>query len=151
MDLKGLIAEARAAFEEIKPVTQDVLIGKAVVPVRLWPLLGRDWRELVATNPPREGSASDRGFGYNPDAVLRAYPRVALVTPDGEDNMKRVNEDGEVENLWPALFDELSGTDQQNLVFAMWGLNDYDPKNRLSEAGKASQGEKRKKRSSPAN
>ena len=142
MDIDALIARQKAALDNVKPVDQDVLLGDEAVTVRLWPLTGPAWRDLVATHPWREGAQFDQQLGYNLDGVVRDYPKVYLVV-DGEP----VN----VTDRWADLFEVLSGADIKNLGFAVWGLNEFDPADRLVKAGKASAGGRRKKQNSPAN
>lgn len=142
MDVDALIAKARAHFDSVEPVTQDVAFGDDIVGVRLWPMTGPDWRDLIVKYPPREGVVLDTTAGYNVDAVTAVYPKVYLVQGDDVTN---------VADRWPQICPQLSGPDLKNLATAIWGLNEYQPQKRLVDAGKASKGEKRKKRSSPAN
>lgn len=151
MDLDALIADAKAKFEATEPVTQDVLLGSKVVGVRFWPIPGPEWRDLVASNPPRPGAAMDQNLGYNVDAVVRAFPKVALVDGDEVDNMIRRDAEGREFSKWPEVHDSLSGADLKNLAMAVWGLHEWDPQKALVEAGKALKGGSRKKRNSPAN
>lgn len=141
-DIDALIAKARENFDTVKPVDQDVLLGDDVVTVRLWPLTGVAWRELVVNHPVRDGVQHDLALGYDLESVVRAYPRVYLV--DGD-------EVTDVAARWAEVCDVLSAPDLKALSFAVWGLNEYDPSQKLAAAGKASKGGLRKKRSSPAN
>lgn len=141
MNIEELIAKQKATLDNVKPVDQDVILGEDLVTVRLWPLSGVAWRDLTAVNPPRAGSTLDQQLGYNLDGVVRSYPRVYLV--DGDD----INDPSE---HWPGLVDVLTGADLKNLGFAVWGLNEFDPADRLVKAGKASAGGRRKKQNSPA-
>lgn len=141
IDVDALIAKQKAALDKVEPVTQDVLLGDEVVGVRFWPLSGVAWRDLTARHPWREDAQFDQSLGYNLDGVLRDYPRVYLVQGDTVTD---------VADKWAEIVDVLTGADLKNLGFAIWGLNEFDPQNRLATAGKASKGAQRKKRSSPA-
>lgn len=141
VDVDALIKKARDHFDTVKPVDQDVMFGDEKVTVRLWPVPGPAWRDLTAKHPWREGSTFDQALGYDLDGVLREYPRVYLVAGD---------EVTDVADRWADLCEALSGPDLKNLAFAVWGLNDYDPAQRLAAAGKASKAGSRKKRGSPS-
>ena len=138
VDVQALIAAQKQKLDTVEPVTQDVLLGDEVVGVRFWPLSGTAWRDLCALHPNRGESQFDMALGYNLDAVLRAYPRVYLVKGDDVTDVARD---------WADVCDVLSGPDLKNLAYAVWGINEYDPAQRLAAAGKASAGSKRKKRS----
>ena len=142
MDIDALIAAQKATLDKVQPVDQDVMLGDDIVTVRVWPLSGVAWRDLTAKHPWREGSEFDQQLGYNLDGVVRDYPKVYLVA-DGDP----VN----VTDRWPEIVDVLTGVDIKNLGFAVWGLNEFDPANRMVSAGKASKGGRAKKPSSPAN
>lgn len=136
LDLDALISEARSAFDESEPVTQDVLLGDKAVGVRVWPLDGGEWRDLIAAHPPRPGAAQDAQAGYNVDSVVAVYPRVALVDGDDVDDMMRVV-DGKAVSRWPDVCATLYGSDRRNLAAAVWGINEYTPAEALAAAGKA--------------
>lgn len=138
MDIKALVAKARQDMDAVQAVDQDVVLGGELVTVRLWPLSGPGWRDLCAKHPNRADSSFDQALGYNLTAVLADYPRVYLV--DG-DEVVDARED------WADICAVLSGPDLKNLEFAVWGLNEYDPAQRLAAAGKASAGSQKKKRS----
>lgn len=138
IDVTALIASQKKTLDSVEPVTQDVLLGEKVIGVRFWPAAGA-WEELTSKHPPRAGVESDLALGYNLSGVVRGYPRTYLV--DGDDVQPVVGEQ------WADVYDVLSGPDKKNLGFAVWGLNEYDPAQRLAEAGKASAGSQKKKRS----
>lgn len=140
IDLDALIASARDRLENVEPVTQEVDLGGSIVGVRVWPLRGHEWRDLTALHPWREGSQFDQNLGYNIDAVTRAYPRVALVQGDDVED---------VSARWADILDVLSGPDLKNIALAVWGVNEFDPQKRMTAAGKASTGGRKRKRSSP--
>lgn len=139
IDVSGLIAQQKKALDLVEPVTQDVLLGDELVGVRFWPVGGGVWEELTSKNPPRKGSQSDVALGYNLAGVVRDYPRTYLVVGEAAEPV--------VGEQWAEVYDVLSGPDKKNLGYAVWGLNEYDPAQRLAAAGKASAGSKRKKRS----
>lgn len=108
--------------------------------MRVWPLSGVAWRDLIAKHPGRDGSTFDQQLGYNLDGVARDYPKVYLVV------------DGDVSNVsdrWSEIVDVLSGADINNLGFVVWGLNEFDPADRLVKAGKASKVGGRRSRARP--
>lgn len=140
IDVDALIAGAKAAFQRVDPVTQDVELGDEIVGVRVWPLSGSEWRDLVVKHPPRPDAVRDRNMGYNLDSVSRVYPRVALVVDDVEQ---------QIGERWADIWDVLSAPDQENVALAIWGLNEFDPRKRVE--GKALKGGRKKKRSSPEN
>lgn len=151
VDVDALIAEAHEQIENAEPVTEKVMIGSHLAVVEMRVLPSDEWLLLVATHPPRKDSPRDAEFGYNIDAVTAAYPRVK-VTVDGEQlQLWRDSEDGRSrEWRWPQIASALSAPDRTKLAFVVWGMNEWDPKQRTAVAGKASAGARRKKRSSPA-
>lgn len=138
IDVTALIAAQKKTLDSVEPVTQDVLLGEKLIGVRFWPA-NSAWEELTAKHPPRAGVEADLALGYNLSAVVRDYPRTYLV--DGDDVQPIVGDQ------WADVYDVLSGPDKKNLGYAVWGLNEYDPAQRLAEAGKASAGSRKKKRS----
>lgn len=149
MDIDELLARADEIFEATEPVTQDVLLGEKVIGVRFWPLDPGAWRDLIAGHSPRDGSPQDANAGYNTDAVVPAFPNVALVDGDDVDNMIRRNDKGAEVSRWPDVYRRLSSPDKKNLALALWGLHEWAPQQRLVAAGKASSG-REKKPDSPA-
>lgn len=140
MDIDSLILKARQQFDNVKPVDQDVLLGDEVVTVRFWPMSGPDWRNHTARFPMRDGVAFDQTLGYDIDSAVREYPKVYLV--QGDDVVP-------VAGKFASICDVLTAPELNALALAVWGLNEYDPAQRLASAGKASKGGSRKKRSSP--
>jgi hypothetical protein len=138
MDIKALVAKAKQDLDTVEHVDQDVMIGDAKTTIRLWPLSGIAWRDLCALHPNRTNSEFDEALGYNLTAVTQSYPRVYAV--DGDD-VTDLAED------WPDVCAVLSGPDLKALEYAIWGINEYDPTQRLAAAGKASAGSRKKKRS----
>lgn len=138
IDVKALVAAQKQSLDSVEPVTQEVLLGETLVDVRFWPIPAA-WEELTSKHPPRSGVEADLALGYNLSAVVRDYPRTYLV--DGDDVQAIVGEQ------WAEVYDVLSGPDKKNLGFAVWGLNEYDPAQRLAAAGKALAGARKKKRS----
>lgn len=125
MNIDEMISKQKAALDAVKPIDQDVLLGDGIVTVRLWPLAGPVWRNLVATCPAREGAPFDQQLGYNLDAVVTNYPRINLIVGDDATD---------VADQWPSIVDVLTGADIRNLGFAVWGLNEFDPTDRLITA-----------------
>lgn len=140
MSLKDDIAAARAALEAVEPVTQEVEVGGKLHTLSFLPAGGQVWADLVAMHPPREGSKIDSDFGFNADAVGRAYP-VELISDDGE---PVAAED------WQDMFAVLSSPNIKNIGTAVWGINQFVPAVKLAQLKKASAGDSKKKSSSPA-
>lgn len=138
LDIKALVEKQKQLLDTVEPVTQDVVLGDQVVGVRFWPVSGSVWEELTAKNTPRQGVEHDMALGYNLSGVVRDYPRTYLV--DGDDVQPVTGEQ------WSEVYDVLSGPDKKNLGFAVWGLNEYDPAQKLVTAGKSSAGRRKKKR-----
>lgn len=128
-DVDAALAKAREVFDDTTPVDQEILLGDEVVTVRVRPLDGAAWRDLLATFPPRDGSDTDKARGYNLTGVTRAYPRVVLL--DGEDEQ-------DVSEKWHDITGAVSGGDLHLIEIAVWGVNEYYPRQRL---GKALKGE----------
>ncbi len=139
IDVQALIAKQKQALDTVEPITQEVLLGDDLVGVRFWPVSGGVWEELTSQNPPRAKNGSDAALGYNLAGVVRDYPRTYLVVGEAAEPV--------VGEQWAEVYDVLSGPDKKNLGFAVWGLNEYDPAQRLASAGKASAGSRKKKRS----
>ena len=138
IDVKALIEAQKQTLDAVEPVTQEVLLGEKLIGVRFWPVPSA-WEELTSKYPPRTGVEADMALGYNLSGVVRAYPRTYLV--DGDEVQPVVGDQ------WAEVYDVLSGPDKKNLGFAVWGLNEYDPAQRLAAAGKASAGGRKKRRS----
>lgn len=127
MNIDELISKQKAALDSVEPVDQDVLLGDDIVTVRLWTLAGIAWRNLIATCPAREGAPFDQQLGYNLDAVVANYPRINLI--NGDDTT-------DVAEQWPSIAAVLTAADIKNFGFAVWGLNEFDPTDRLITATK---------------
>lgn len=138
IDIQALVAAQKQKLDTVEPVTQEVLLGDDVVGVRFWPVSGGTWEEITSKNPPRAGNQSDTALGYNLAGVVRDYPRTYLVVGDDVQPV--------VGTQWAEVYDVLSGPDKKNLGYAVWGLNEYDPAQRMAAAGKASAGSRKKKR-----
>lgn len=140
MSLREKIEAAKAELESAEPVVQDVVVGGVLVKLAFLPVDGQVWADLVSTNPPRVGSKVDDQFGFNVDAVGRAYP-VEKITADGEPVTAEDYAD---------MFSVLASPSIKNIGTAVWGKNQLEPAMRLLELGKASAGVQPKKRPSPA-
>jgi hypothetical protein len=118
------IAAARAALEEATPTDIPVVLGEHVVTVAMRPIPGADWANLIATNPPRTASVVDNNIGYNLDGCLTDYP-LDHVTIDGQP----IDRD-----TWTELLDALPSPSRRDLGSTAWGLNDWEPRQRLQAA-----------------
>ncbi len=138
MDIQSLVAKARRDFDTVNSVDQDVMIGDELVTIRLWPLTGTAYRDLCAQHANRTASEFDEALGYNLTAVTQSYPRVYAV--DGD-------EVTDIAETWADTCAVLSAPDLKALEYAVWGINEYEPTQRMAAAGKASAGSRKKKRS----
>lgn len=140
MDVMALVAKAKQKQESdsVGHVDQDVMIDEEVVTIRLWPLTGIAYRDLCAKHANRTNSEFDEALGYNLTAVTQSYPRVYTV--DGDEVVN-------VSDQWSDICAVLSGPDLKALEYAVWGLNEYEPTQRMAAAGKASAGSQKKRRS----
>ena len=81
---------------------------------------------------------SDQALGYNLTGVVMDYPKVYSV--DGD-------EVTDISDVWSETCVYLSGPDLKALEYLIWGINEYDPAQKLAAAGKARAGRQPKKRS----
>jgi hypothetical protein len=143
IDVKKLIAAARADFAEAEPVdVPDVTLGGEKLTLRFMPIAGTEWVEITSKHPARPGVAQDIMTGHNMAATLPDFPKVHLVSDD--ESTQDVSED------WPEMCKVLSAKDLRKISALLWYEYDRDEAG-IAAAGKASAGAKRKKRSSPAN
>lgn len=140
IDLGALIAEADALIEEVEPELVAVRMGKRALGVRFVPMAPAGWRELTLKHPPRSDVLQDQNVGYNTDAVVAAFPNVALVDGDEVDDMIRPGEDGEPVSKWPSIFSRLTSQSQKDVVRSIWFAHDRGPDLMVRDAGKASKG-----------
>lgn len=146
IDLEALIAEADKLVAEADIEFVPVTLAGRQVGVRFAPMSGADWRDLVLKQPPRPEIVQDINLGYNVDAVVAAYPNVALVDGDDVDDMMRPGKDGS-ESMWPAVWKRLTATGRKDVATAMWAAHERTPERLVADAGKASTAERKKKRS----
>lgn len=147
IDLDELFAEADAILEAAEPVTVPVVLGKRTLGVRFLPMSGADWQYLTAQHPPRPNVPREMRLGYNVDAVVAAYPDVALIDGDVVDPLLRTDEDGNQVSKWPEVWARLTSTGRKDVSTEMWAVHELIPDRLVDDAGKASTGSPRKKRS----
>lgn len=140
MKLEELLAEADKLLEEAEPITVPVTLGKSTVGVRFLPMDGAGWNALTVQHPPRPNVPEDMNRGYNIDAVVGAYPNVALIVGDEVDDMQRVQEDGTRKSVWPATWARLTATGRKDVQTEIWAAHEYLPEKLVGGAGKASEG-----------
>jgi hypothetical protein len=134
VDLKAMIAKAKSA--DVSGQTVTVAVGDELVDISFAPVPGHVWVDLVAKCPPREGAARDKNVGYNTDAVARVYP-VDRITVSAEPVDP---------GTWGDLLDVLPSPSLSLIAAALWGLNQYEPQQRIAELGKAKAGGSTRKR-----
>lgn len=151
IDLDALIAQAREALASEPPVTKYVSVPgrKELIGVQFTPISGSEWRALAAQHLPRPRSFLDQNLGYNLDAVTREFPNFVIVDGDGVDNLKRVDEEGNVRYAWPDIFDKLEDPAIEILAQALYEVHVSLPLQRMVKAGKASRAARAKKPRSP--
>lgn len=138
MDLEALFAEADEALAAVEPTTVPVVIAKRTMGVRFLPMSSGDWRHLAAQHPPRVDVPADRNRGYNVDAVVAAYPRVALIAENGDvDDLMRANDEGETVSQWPEVWSRLTARSQTAVATEIWASHELTPDLLVEDAGKA--------------
>jgi hypothetical protein len=140
MELEELLAEADAILEAVEPITVPVTLGKSTVGVRFLPMSGADWGNLTVRFPPRMDAPQDLRHGYNIDAVVGAYPNVALIVGDKVDDMVRVQEDGSKKSIWPETWARLTSTGRKDVETEIWVAHELVPEKRVDAEGKGSEG-----------
>jgi len=136
IDLDALIAEADELTAAVEPELVPVRLGKRALGVRFLPMAPDLWRELTLKHPPRAGVIQDQNVGYDTDAVVAAFPNLALVDGDEVDDMSRRGEDGEEKSKWPLIFKRLTSQSQKDVVRAIWFAHDRAPDLMVRDAGK---------------
>jgi hypothetical protein len=133
----GAKSEAQEIQEKIDELTLDAS-DKLVL--RFTRLPGRDWARITSRHPVRPGVGIDMHFGYNYDAVCE--DAATYSDPKTQESFGALIEDGERVELsreeWAELFDVLAGSDIESIRDAIWGLNEYEPEQRLQALVKAS-------------
>lgn len=147
VDLDALVADALALFEGAEPEIVPVMLGRRQVGVRFLPMSGREWRDLVLRHPPRKDVLQDANVGFHVDEVVAAYPNVALVVGDEVDDMIRTDAEGKKYSKWSAVWDALTATGRKDVSSAIWVAHVVAPEQLVADAGKASPGLRKKKRS----
>ncbi|WP_417556164.1 hypothetical protein [Microbacterium sp.] len=137
MNLEELLAEADEILAAVEPLTVPVTLGKSTVGVRFLPMDGARWRGLTVKHPPRPDVPADMNRGYNIDAVVGAYPDVALIIGDTVDDMLRVQEDGTRVSAWPETWKRLTATGRDDVAAEMWSAHELIPEKLVDAEGKA--------------
>jgi hypothetical protein len=138
VDVDALITKARAANENAADdnwIEVSTLFGDELAAIRFDAILGSAWASLTASHPPREDSKPDEYYGFDTDAVLRAYPEHAI----------RVAGDRIGADAWHRVLAVLDAPTLANCRNAIWALNQYAPAARIAAAKKAMAGASRKK------
>lgn len=122
----------------------DILVGGEVFQVEFTRMDPREWIDEKAIHPPREGSKRDLQIGYNPHALaLAVAPRCSsLVTGDAPDAREPISAE-----KWAEIFSVLDAPDIDTISTFLWGINEYEPLQRIVAAKKASRAGRTKQRS----
>lgn len=146
-DLDALLAEADELVANREPELVDVKLGRRVVGVRYMPMSGTEWRTLTLKHPPRPDVRRDLNLGYNVDAVAAAYTDVVLIDGDTIVSLTRTDSDGKEYSVWPKVYARLTKTGLDDVTASMWAAHERTPEQVVADAGKASAGSRKKKRS----
>lgn len=140
-DLDALLVKAQEMVDNAEPELVPVVLAGRSVGVRFLPMSGADWRDLCLRNSPRTDVTQDLNLGYNVDAVVSAYPNIALVAGDHVDDMVRQDAEGKPVSKWPAVWSALTSTGRKDVSAAIWAAHERTPERLVVDAGKVSTGE----------
>lgn len=115
-------AEARSTAEAQAELRDKML--DASVRFTLRGLSRREWTDLVAQYPPREGNEADKAMGFNIDDFVEALIRASIVEPALDDDDWRT-----------LLEDVLTEATYEVLTNAAWSVNKRDVSVPFSRAG----------------
>lgn len=124
--------EAQAALDEL-----EANAGDSLITLRFTQLPGEEWASITSKLPPRPGVPIDESIGYNYDKATIHAAKFTNVA--GKAFGVRLEGETEVaisEDEWVALFDALSGYEVTQIRNAVWGLNEYLPKQQVAAMGK---------------
>ena len=119
----------------------ELLMGEELITVEFTRLDPNAWIDLKAMHPPREGSKRDMNVGYNPHALAKAAAPKCGRLVDGDKREDLTPEQ------WADIFTILDAPDLDTIATFLWGLNEYEPLQRIAAAKKASRGGRGKRRS----
>jgi hypothetical protein len=126
------VVDAQAELDKLEEAAGDSLIT-----LRFTQMPGEKWTELTSKLPVRPNVPIDESVGYNYDAA--AIHAVQFVDGAGKPYGVRIEYGAEVPldaSEWVALFDALSGYEVAQIRNAVWGLNEYLPKQQVAAMGK---------------
>lgn len=137
-ELGEIAAKIRTLVDE-----RDALVEGTLVRLRFTKLPGQAWSEIASHHPARVNVTIDRIALYNYHEV--AKEAAAFVDDDGTRYGVRVIEDDEgneaLETLeadqWATLLELLSGGEFERVAQALFGMNDWDPRQRANARKKA--------------
>lgn len=121
-DIQKLIQKEKDFIEKAPPTDVDVELGGDILTIGVRPLIGSDWVAVCMQVPPRSGVTLDAALGFNVEAVARRYKPERLTVNGAE---------FEYDDDWTELYDALASPHRKNIATAMWGVNVYDPEQRL--------------------
>lgn len=141
IDLDALLNLAQEMVDNAEPELVPVVLGGRSVGVRFLPLSGADWRDLCLKHPPRPDVRQDAVLGYDVDAVVSAFPNVAVVVGETVDDMIRLDAEGKQTSKWPSVWKALTATGRKDVSAEIWAAHERTPERLVVEAGKASAAE----------
>lgn len=137
--VERLAAAEAAPVEKSDPVT--VVIGGELTELIFYRADGVEWANTTAKHPARDDVALDRHFAYNTLAVcMEVAPATGRVVEDGDEVILSPEQ-------WGVLFSKIAGTETSAVVSAIWGLNEWAPRERVAELKKARAVTSKRKRS----
>lgn len=143
--IDDLLAKAKA--KEPETLTVAVTVAGELVNLKFTALPGEKWAGITARAPMRVDAVIDRNYGYNMHAVVKAAAAAVETEKQGDEEVVTFRygvrvDDGEEQTLtdsqWDTLWSVLSGNEFSAVVDAIWGLNEWNPSQRVAEAKKAS-------------
>lgn len=79
-----------------------------------------DWNELVAAHAPREGSALDKSYGFNVEALMNVAVPKSIA---GVENRAGEPLDFDVTAEWDALADDMTDSQYEDFILATLRVN----------------------------
>lgn len=140
--LDDAIARAKASAPSRASSGQlEILVGDQFVTIEFSRLEPTVWIDLKATNPPRSNAPHDALFGCNPTSLAKAAAPLCSSTGIG-DEREPITAD-----QWSDIFTLLDAPAIEVIATFLWGLNEFEPLQRIVAAKKALRGGRKKQRS----